>query len=395
MEDESTKDKLGGIVPAHSEAIAKASTSLMGRGLRSLSGWDATRVIEAGKELTSSSSRDRILEIFAERLKEFLNPPFWSILFPYGDGELHFDAGVRKVKTSDMRLMGEMDIGFGVAGRVFETRSSIIISNVPQYIANGGLEELGGLDEPESDSIVAVPMCQGSTCIAVLELFDCVGPEGFPQADLALLEALADFAAIGIDNAHQRSCIESYATYNEYTKLHNARDLNLTLEDDIKNAVYYSDHLQAKGGYNWAQYSVVCIVSEEMKSLATSLSYAHYMVLLTALGHLFADKDRLPRFRGKEFYCGDGKFYVTLTSLPKERATVLARQIHKIFKETVWLKDQGLNVRLDASVGVATCPEDGRTKEELLQSVDEAVSLVKNSTGDGVAAAKIGILPPL
>jgi GGDEF domain-containing protein len=49
-----------------------------------------------------------------------------------------------------------------------------------------------------------------------------------------------------------------------------------------------------------------------------------------------------------------------------------------------------------ASIGVPTCPEDGRTEAELLRSAQEAMNLVKSSTRDGVAGAKVGILvPPL
>ena len=48
-------------------------------------------------------------------------------------------------------------------------------------------------------------------------------------------------------------------------------------------------------------------------------------------------------------------------------------------------------MRLTASIGVATCPEDGRTESELLHSVEEAMNLVKSTTGDGIAATKIGI----
>jgi hypothetical protein len=44
---------------------------------------------------------------------------------------------------------------------------------------------------------------------------------------------------------------------------------------------------------------------------------------------------------------------------------------------------------------VATCPEDGRTEAELLQSAEEAKNPIKSYTRNGVAAAEMGILPPL
>ena len=47
-----------------------------------------------------------------------------------------------------------------------------------------------------------------------------------------------------------------------------------------------------------------------------------------------------------------------------------------------------------ASIGVASFPSDAKTKLELLHLADEAMYAIKNTTRNGVAAAKIGILPP-
>ena len=53
----------------------------------------------------------------------------------------------------------------------------------------------------ETHSIVAVPVRFRDHCLGVIELINCVGAEGFHDRDLALLEALADFAAIALENA--------------------------------------------------------------------------------------------------------------------------------------------------------------------------------------------------
>jgi GGDEF domain-containing protein len=64
-----------------------------------------------------------------------------------------------------------------------------------------------------------------------------------------------------------------------------------------------------------------------------------------------------------------------------------------LVRESVWLVDQGLNIKLTPSVGVASYPVDSRTKEGLLHLADEAMYLVKNTARDSVAAANMGILP--
>jgi GGDEF domain-containing protein len=64
-----------------------------------------------------------------------------------------------------------------------------------------------------------------------------------------------------------------------------------------------------------------------------------------------------------------------------------------MIRETPWLEQTGLKVRITPSVGVASYPVDSKTKEGLLHLADEAMYLVKNTNRDSVAAANIGILP--
>ena len=71
----------------------------------------------------------------------------------------------------------------------------------------------------------------------------------------------------------------------------------------------------------------------------------------------------------------------------------MARRLHKLIRETVWLKKEGLNIHLTPSMGLAAYPVDSKTKEGLLHLADEAMYLVKNTNRDRVAAANVGILP--
>jgi diguanylate cyclase (GGDEF)-like protein len=73
----------------------------------------------------------------------------------------------------------------------------------------------------------------------------------------------------------------------------------------------------------------------------------------------------------------------------------VARRLHRLLRETIWLQPEGLNIKLTASMGVASYPVDSRTKEGLLHLADEAMYLVKNTNRDSVAVANVGILPHL
>ena len=82
-----------------------------------------------------------------------------------------------------------------------------------------------------------------------------------------------------------------------------------------------------------------------------------------------------------------------LPQTSKENAFNVARRLHKLIRESVWLAPEGLNIHVTPSLGVASYPVDSKTKEGLLHLADEAMYLVKNTSRDAVAAANMGILP--
>jgi diguanylate cyclase (GGDEF)-like protein len=95
------------------------------------------------------------------------------------------------------------------------------------------------------------------------------------------------------------------------------------------------------------------------------------------------------------FRYGGDEFVIVLPQASKENACIVARRLHRLIRETVWLKEDDLDIHITASLGVAAYPTDAKTKIELLHMADEAMYNVKNSTRDAVAIAKQGFLPAL
>jgi diguanylate cyclase (GGDEF)-like protein len=84
---------------------------------------------------------------------------------------------------------------------------------------------------------------------------------------------------------------------------------------------------------------------------------------------------------------------IVLPQTSKDNAIAVAKRLHEAIRDTVWLKNAGLNVHITPSVGVASYPLDSKTKVGLLHLADEAMYLVKNTSRDNVAAANVGIVP--
>jgi diguanylate cyclase (GGDEF)-like protein len=112
--------------------------------------------------------------------------------------------------------------------------------------------------------------------------------------------------------------------------------------------------------------------------------------LLAEIGNVVRENCRLIDYA---FRYGGDEFVILLPQTSKENACHVARRLHRLIRETPWLKSEGLDVRITTSAGVATFPTDAKTKAELLHLADEAMYLVKNTTRDSVAVAQSGVLP--
>src|SRR5262249_30306785 len=86
-------------------------------------------------------------------------------------------------------------------------------------------------------------------------------------------------------------------------------------------------------------------------------------------------------------YAGD-EFVVVLPGVGRLAAVEKARDIRARISETAYLAGTGQPVRLAASIGVATYPDDARDLEGILALGDQALFAVKRSGRDGVAVAE-------
>jgi diguanylate cyclase (GGDEF)-like protein len=330
---------------------------------------------ELGKALTSSLQLDQVLRTIMEKIDEFLHPDTWSLLLVDEEQkELYFELAVGKGAPAlkDVRIK----IGQGLAGWVAQQGEAVIVPDVSRDTRF--FAKVDEKTKTETNSIVAVPVRFRETVLGVIELINCVGPDGFNERDLALLEALADFAAIAIENARTVKRIHELTITDDCTSLYNARHLNFILETEIYRSQRY--------GF---EFALVFIDLDHFKRVNDTYGHLMGSKLLGEIGDLIRTACRVIDF---EFRYGGDEFVILLPQTSKENAYIVARRLHKMIGETLWLTSEGLNVRITASVGVAAYPTDSRTKADLLHLADEAMYLVKNTSRDAVAAANVGLL---
>lgn len=78
------------------------------------------------------------------------------------------------------------------------------------------------------------------------------------------------------------------------------------------------------------------------------------------------------------------EFVVVLPGFDEQMATQKALEIQGRVKEAVYLRDQGIEVRLQASIGIAAFPDHGQDMNSLLSAADQALFHVKQNGKNGV-----------
>jgi diguanylate cyclase (GGDEF)-like protein len=331
---------------------------------------------ELGKALTSSLQLDQVLRTIMEKINEVLRPDTWSLLLMDQEkNELYFEiaTGEGADALKDVRIK----LGQGIAGWVAQTGEVVVVPdtrNDSRFFA-----QVDEKTKVQTRSIVAVPVRFRDQCLGVIELINCVGEEGFSPRELALLEALADYAAIAIENARHVERIHELTITDDCTTLYNARHLDFMLDTEIYRSHRYS-----------YEFSIIFIDLDHFKNVNDTHGHLMGSKLLGEIGTMIKNNCRLIDFA---FRYGGDEFVLLLPQTSKENACRVAHRLHRMIKETTWLRDAGLNVHITSSVGVASYPVDSSDKAGLLHLADDAMYLVKNTTRDRVAAASVGVLP--
>ena len=226
-------------------------------------------------------------------------------------------------------------------------------------------------------SIISIPLTSKHRVLGVIQLIN-VEMKGFEDKELLLLQALADYAAIAIDNARAVEKIQELTITDDCTGLYNARHLYKTLEAEV--------YRSARFGY---EFSVLFLDLDHFKQVNDTHGHLVGSKLLNEIGYAIKSKLRLIDYA---FRYGGDEFVVLLPQTPKQSAVVVAKRLRDAFRMEEFNVGPNLAVNVRASMGIATYPEDAKSAHEIIRQADEMMYVVKNSTRDNISVAKQGML---
>jgi len=329
---------------------------------------------DVAKALTSSLDLDSILQTILEKMAEYFRPDTWSLLMVDEEkNELYFAIAVGTAAEALKNV--RLKVGEGIAGHVAKYGEKLIVPDVaadPRFA-----KRIDQVTQWETQSIICVPLKSKLRVQGVIQLVN-VNMAHFGAEETFFLQALCDYAAIAIENARSVEKIQELTITDDCTGLYNARHLYKTLETEVYRSSRFA-----------YEFSVLFIDLDHFKQVNDTHGHLVGSKLLAEIGYLIKAQLRLIDYA---FRYGGDEFVVLLPQTGKDSALVVARRLRDSLRSSAFCKEEGLNLNVRASIGLATYPHDARTAHDVIRQADGMMYVVKNSSRDNIGVAQRGTL---
>ena len=312
---------------------------------------------QVARSLTSSFDLDTILRTIMEHMERFIEADLWTLLMlDEARQELYYaiTAGGEEASLRDLRVK----VGEGVAGWVVEHGETLL---VPEAENDPRVRQASGAQPQTVRSVIALPLRGRKGTHGAIEIFN-------PRADqltdytIAFLHILADHAAIAIENAHDVARIQQLTITDDCTGLYNVRRLYEVLGRELEHCT-----------------------RRRPVSLAF-LDLDHFKLVNDEHGHLVGSEllaragARLQELSRKQDWCfryGGDEFVILMPETGEDAALTQISELHRALMMTEFRMKNGQDLRVSASVGLATAPVDGKTVHALIGVADMRMYAVK------------------
>jgi diguanylate cyclase (GGDEF)-like protein len=356
--------KLGRNVANHRQAELMDSRQL-----------DHLRVFhEVARALTANLELEPLLRAILSQMEEYFGPEQWSLLMLDEEAnELYYalHAGIDADNIGDLRIrMGE-----GISGYVALTGNPLVVPDVtsdPDWSTFARQHP-----ELHLQSIACLPLRHGGRTLGVLQLHNSK-LDLLPESSISFLRVLCDYAAIALANARYVKLVQHLTITDDCTGLFNSRYLYTMLENEIAaendpRVIPIKPH-----------FSLLFLDLDHFKSVNDTHGHLVGSRLLAEVANVIK-RTLGPAHAG--FRYGGDEFVALLRGLDKPAATELAKKVRDAIRGTTYLTGEGLALRLTASFGLATYPQDGDTLHSIIRSADTMMYHAKARGRDQIAVA--------
>lgn len=255
----------------------------------------------------------------------------------------------------------KIKIGEGIAGEVFSTKRAIITnlgSDDPRFKQS---------HQSRVTSILCIPLIVKGESIGVINISNKLNGKFFNQDDLDFMSALANQAAVAINNAQ----LYELAITDGLTKLYIYRHFRYLLDTEIKRSIRYN-----------RQFSLIMMDVDNFKLINDTYGHPTGDCILKEISEAITLScrkiDLASRYGGEEFA-------LILPETCKENAKIMAERLRQKIEAIIIYTKTNLPVSPTISIGIAGFPEDGNDQENLIEAADNALYFAKKQGKNCVA----------
>jgi diguanylate cyclase (GGDEF)-like protein len=323
---------------------------------------------DVARALTSSLDLDSILGAIMQQMEQFFEPESWSLLI-VDEEQQNLYYAVAAGKSSGGRNL-RVDLGEGIAGWVAQHGEAVVLSDPgadPRFSAYAGSVRCA----------ICIPLRSRDRTLGVIELVN-YRPATLTTETTAFLRVLCDYAAIAIQNVRAVERIQELTITDDCTGLFNSRHLFSVTESELERSRRFS-----------LPFSLIFIDLDHFKRVNDLYGHLTGSRLLAEIARTIKQN---VRGIDSAFRYGGDEFIVLLPQTGKDAALEVTQRLLHSLHETRYLLSEGLELRMLASFGIASYPEDGNTIQEIIGAADEMMYLVKNSSRGNIAVAQRGFI---
>ena len=313
------------------------------------------RLLEVNERLLSTLEPAGVLDLIADSLRAIV--PYDSLTIYRVDRV----AGSRRAviardRFAELILAHESALGTGLTGWVIDHGEAVLANHA--HLDPRSIQVPGTPFEPEA--MIIVPLFVNGLTIGTLNIGRMGDDEaGFSANEFELTQLFAAQASIALQNAEAHGAVRVRADLDALTGLRNhgsfQRELGESLED----------------GAETAPFAILMLDLDGFKAFNDACGHpagdAFLGAVATVIGGATRQDDRVYRYGGDEF----------VVILPGADRVVAHDVAVRIRRAVADLSGTTGGPGVTISVGAACCPDDGRTKDALVDMADRALYLAK------------------
>ena len=331
---------------------------------------ELTVLYESAETVATVMNLEEVSQRILDQAAEILEVDHASLMLLNDDAtELEVVAarGLREDTAGKVRVR----VGEGISGTVAETGDAILIENLSAH----PLFNRDSRADQEWTSLISVPLKVRDRVLGVLNVNNKKSGAPFSSGDLKMLMALAQLAAISIQNArtYQNAITDRLTSLYNYGYFR--EQLDRTLEqcrehnETLCLLMFDIDHFKNFNDVNGHELGNVALVGVASLCMVNSRQTGDRM------------PDLVARYGGEEFM-------ILLRGVTPTRALEVAERVRVAVESEHFPGGENQpNGKVTISIGVACFPQNAETGDELINKADEALYEAKRGGRNRVCVA--------